>query len=99
MLAVVATATPASAATTGNTTVTFAVDAGALNITVPATANLGSGAPATAITGSPWPCRCSPSPCAPAAAPPRPDQALSGRAGKSCNGRVKTLPTAVLHVP
>jgi hypothetical protein len=42
---------PASAAQTGNTTVTFAITAGALNITVPATVNIGSAAPGGTITG------------------------------------------------
>lgn len=42
---------PADAATTGDTTVTFTVTAGALNITVPASVNLGSGAAATSLTG------------------------------------------------
>ena len=34
-----------------NTTVTFAVTSGALSMTAPATANLGSGAPGTTISG------------------------------------------------
>jgi hypothetical protein len=50
-LAALGATAPALAATTGSTTVTFAVNAGALNITVPATANLGSGAPGGTITG------------------------------------------------
>jgi hypothetical protein len=50
-LAAIAMTAPALAATTGDTTVTFAVNAGALNITVPPTANLGSGAPGGTITG------------------------------------------------
>jgi hypothetical protein len=42
---------PADAATTGDTTVTFTVTAGALNITVPASVNLGSGAAGTSLAG------------------------------------------------
>lgn len=42
---------PADAAQTGNTTVTFAITAGSLNITVPATVNIGSAAPGGSITG------------------------------------------------
>ena len=42
---------PANAAQTGNTTVTFAIAAGALNITVPAAANLGSASPGGTISG------------------------------------------------
>jgi hypothetical protein len=44
---------PAAAApTTGDTTVTFTVTAGALSITVPASVDLGSGAAGTQITGN-----------------------------------------------
>jgi hypothetical protein len=49
MAAATIAAGPASAATTGNTIVTFTVSPGALAITVPATAALGSGAPGTTI--------------------------------------------------
>jgi hypothetical protein len=42
----------AEAATTGDTTVTFTVTAGALSITVPASVDLGSGAAGTQITGN-----------------------------------------------
>ena len=41
----------AEAATSGNTTVTFTITAGALDITVPASVNLGSGSPGGTITG------------------------------------------------
>lgn len=41
----------AYAATTGDTTVTFTITAGALDITVPASVNLGSGAAGESITG------------------------------------------------
>jgi hypothetical protein len=41
----------ADAATTGDTTVTFTVNAGALSITMPAAVNLGSGAAGGQITG------------------------------------------------
>jgi hypothetical protein len=41
----------AYAATTGDTTATFTVTAGALSITVPASVNLGSGAASTSLTG------------------------------------------------
>lgn len=44
-------AAPANAAQTGSTTVTFAITAGALNITVPATANLGAGTAGQNISG------------------------------------------------
>ncbi|WP_431905190.1 hypothetical protein [Micromonospora carbonacea] len=44
-------ASPALAAPTDTTTVTFDVLAGTLDIDAPATANLGSGAPGTTITG------------------------------------------------
>jgi hypothetical protein len=50
-LAVVVAASPANAAP-GDTTTTFTVTTGALSITVPATAALGSGAPGTSITGA-----------------------------------------------
>lgn len=43
---------PADAASSGNTTTTFAVNSGALGITVPATANLGSGNPGTSISAA-----------------------------------------------
>lgn len=43
-------AVPAGAASSGGTTTTFAVTSGALSVTVPATANLGSAAPGTAIS-------------------------------------------------
>jgi hypothetical protein len=42
---------PANAAQTGNTTVTFSISAGALNITVPATANIGSTAAGGVVSG------------------------------------------------
>jgi hypothetical protein len=42
---------PASAAPTGDTSTTFDVNAGTLDITVPATATIGSGAPGTTISG------------------------------------------------
>ena len=42
---------PADAAQTGPTTVTFAVNAGALNITVPATVSIGSAAPGATVSG------------------------------------------------
>lgn len=45
----IATALPAAAATTGSTPTTFTINSGLLSITVPATANLGSGAPGTTI--------------------------------------------------
>lgn len=45
-----AVAGPADAATSGNTTTTFTVTGGALAITVPGTASLGSGAPGTPIS-------------------------------------------------
>ena len=51
LLAVGTAGTPAFAAQTGNTTVTFAITAGSLNITVPATANIGSGAPGATFSG------------------------------------------------
>lgn len=51
LLVVGAPALPASAAPTGSTAVTFAISAGALNITVPATANIGSGAPGSSFSG------------------------------------------------
>ncbi|MET8039660.1 hypothetical protein ABZU25_02200 [Micromonospora sp. NPDC005215] len=44
-------AAPASAAPTDTTTVTFEVEAGTLDIDAPATADLGSGAPGSTITG------------------------------------------------
>jgi len=43
-------AVPADAASSGSTTTTFVVSSGALSIAVPATANLGSGSPGTAIS-------------------------------------------------
>jgi len=43
-------AAPADAASSGTTTATFAVSTGALGVAVPATANLGSGSPGTAIS-------------------------------------------------
>lgn len=49
-LAAVITAGPANAAASGDTTTTFTVTTGALSITVPATADLGSGAPGTSIS-------------------------------------------------
>jgi hypothetical protein len=45
-----ATAGPASAASSGDTTTTFTVTGGALNITVPDVANLGSGNPGGTVT-------------------------------------------------
>jgi hypothetical protein len=42
---------PAAGGPSADTTVTFAVTSGALTITAPATANLGSGAPGTDISG------------------------------------------------
>jgi hypothetical protein len=42
---------PAAAAPTGSTTTTFVVSGGTLDITVPATATIGTGAPGTTITG------------------------------------------------
>ncbi|MEV4498682.1 hypothetical protein AB0J84_23670 [Micromonospora arborensis] len=44
-------AAPASAAPTDTTTVTFEVEVGTLDIDAPATADLGSGAPGSVITG------------------------------------------------
>lgn len=49
--AVALAAAPAAAQTTGDTTTTFDVDAGTLDITVPATADLGNGDAGTTITG------------------------------------------------
>jgi hypothetical protein len=51
VVAALGAGTPAFAAPTGSTTVTFAINAGTLDITVPATANLGSGNPGATITG------------------------------------------------
>jgi hypothetical protein len=51
VLAAVATAAPAYAAPTGDTTVTFGITSGSLDITVPTTADLGAGAPGTSVTG------------------------------------------------
>jgi hypothetical protein len=48
----VGTALPAGAATSGSTGTTFALGAGALAISVPASASLGSGIPGTTMTGS-----------------------------------------------
>jgi hypothetical protein len=42
----------ADAATSGNTTTTFAVNAGALSVTVPASASLGAGNPGTSISAA-----------------------------------------------
>jgi hypothetical protein len=50
VLAAVSAAMPADAATSGGTTTTFVVNSGALAITVPATANLGSGNPGGSIS-------------------------------------------------
>lgn len=50
--AAVAGAAPAGAATSGSTTTTFAVNSGALGITVPATANLGSANPGASLSAS-----------------------------------------------
>lgn len=44
-------ASPAGAATSGDTTVTFSVTGGALSITVPASSTLPSGAPGTTVSG------------------------------------------------
>lgn len=44
-------ASPAGAAPTGDTTVTFSVTGGALSITVPASSTLPSGAPGTTVSG------------------------------------------------
>lgn len=49
--AIALAATPAAAQDTGDTTTTFDVDAGTLDITVPATADLGNGDAGTTITG------------------------------------------------
>jgi hypothetical protein len=46
-----ATAGPAQAATSGDTTTTFAITSGPLGITVPASVSLGSGAPGTTVSG------------------------------------------------
>lgn len=52
LTAMAALAAPADAASSGGTTTTFVVTSGSLGITVPATANLGSGAPGTAISAA-----------------------------------------------
>jgi hypothetical protein len=49
--AAVATAAPAYAAPTGDTTVTFTIDSGTLDITVPVSSDLGTGDPGTTISG------------------------------------------------
>jgi hypothetical protein len=49
VLAAVVTAAPAYAAPTGDSTVTFTITGGSLDITVPATVALGSGAPGTDV--------------------------------------------------
>jgi hypothetical protein len=51
-VAVALSATPASAAPNATTNATFDVVGAGLDITAPATANLGSGSPGTAISGS-----------------------------------------------
>lgn len=51
LAAVVSAGTPALAAPTGSTAVTFAINAGALNISVPGSASLGSGSPGSTVTG------------------------------------------------
>lgn len=99
----------------GVTTVTFAVRAGALDVTVPATANIGSGAPGSTITGQlgtvtvsdqrgpllpAWTaCWSARWPSGPSAGPYGSDLDLPGRPGKSCDERVKTLPTVPRAVP